>query len=87
MATPMLSLKHATFTQFMLRQQSLKLYRDILRSLRQLDNKDQAKEIRQWARQDFESCRHLQDPEAIKMHLARGKLALKELHASLQLAK
>ncbi|XP_003747571.1 LYR motif-containing protein 2 isoform X2 [Galendromus occidentalis] len=87
MATPMLSLKHATFMQFVLRQQSLKLYREILRSLKQLDNKDQAREIKQWARQDFECYRNLQDPEVIKMHQARGKLALKELRASLELAK
>lgn len=56
----------ATFTQFMLRQQSLKLYRDILRSLRQLENKEQANEIRQWARQDFECYKHLQDPVSLR---------------------
>lgn len=77
----------ATFMQFLLRQQSLKLYRDILRSLRGLENREQAKEIQAWARQDFECYRNITDTELVKMHLARGKLALKELQSSLSIVK
>ncbi|KAK7081722.1 LYR motif-containing protein 2, partial [Halocaridina rubra] len=44
--------------QFMLRAEAIKLYRNILRQLQKLPDKIQRKEIRDWARAEFEIHRH-----------------------------
>lgn len=73
--------------QFMLRQQVLKLYREALRTIREVKDESQRRELQMWARHDFESNKHVEDEDFIKMHIARGKLALKELQSSLRLSK
>ncbi|EEC14899.1 LYR motif-containing protein, putative, partial [Ixodes scapularis] len=73
--------------QFMLRQQVLKLYRDALRTIRNVPDESQREELRMWVRHDIENNKGLQDEDFIKMHIARGKLALKELQSTLQLSK
>lgn len=42
----------------MLKRQVIKLYRDILHSIKKIPDKDSQKELRQWARQDFEKNKH-----------------------------
>ena len=37
----------------MLRSQVLKLYRDILRTLREVPEKDHREDMKQWAREEF----------------------------------
>ncbi|XP_054273320.1 LYR motif-containing protein 2-like [Macrosteles quadrilineatus] len=78
---PALSLK-----QFMLRQQVLKLYRDILRSIKQIPDKESQRDLRQWARHDFETNKHHTEEITIKMMIKHGERSLKELQQSLDLS-
>lgn len=47
--------------QFMLRQQVLKLYREALRTIREVKDESQRRELQMWARHDFESNKHVED--------------------------
>ncbi|KAG8285454.1 LYR motif-containing protein 2 [Homalodisca vitripennis] len=76
-----------TLKQFMLRKQVLKLYRDTLRSIRQVPDRDSQLELRKWARQDFENNKHLEEEITIKMMIKHGERSLKELQQSLELSK
>ncbi|KAL3242077.1 hypothetical protein MRX96_047815 [Rhipicephalus microplus] len=76
-----------TLKRFMLRQEVLKLYRDTLRTIRAVDDERQRRELQIWARHDFDCNKHVTEEDAIKMHIARGKLALKELQSSVHLSK
>ncbi|XP_006814171.1 LYR motif-containing protein 2-like [Saccoglossus kowalevskii] len=80
--TAALSLK-----QFMLRQQSLQLYRDILRCLKEVENKDSRKELADWARTEFKKNKNEKDEMAIKMMHSRGRLSLREMQRTISLAK
>jgi len=71
-----------TLKQFLLRQESLKLYRQVLRVARQVGGHQRA-EIEAWARSDFEQHRHQQDPESIKYLLHNGRQMLKQLQQSM----
>ncbi|XP_030375322.1 LYR motif-containing protein 2 [Scaptodrosophila lebanonensis] len=72
--------------QFMLRQEVLKLYRDILRTIRQVPDKGSQWELRSWARHDFQNNRGQTDEVAIKMLLQHGRRSLGELQTSLELS-
>ncbi|EDV37355.1 uncharacterized protein Dana_GF11459 [Drosophila ananassae] len=72
--------------QFMLRQEVLKLYRDIFRTIRQVPDKNSQLELRAWARHDFETNRNQNDEVAIKMLLQHGRRSLTELRTSLHLS-
>lgn len=70
----------------MLRQNVLKLYRDILRTIRLVPDKSNQAELRQWARTDFRSNMHHKDELTIKMMLQHGQRSLNTLNASLGLS-
>ncbi|EDV56428.1 LYR motif-containing protein 2 [Drosophila erecta] len=72
--------------QFMLRQEVLKLYREIFRTIRQVPDKNSQLELKSWARHDFQTNRHQSDEVAIKMLLQHGRRSLTELRTSLQLS-
>ncbi|XP_050067673.1 LYR motif-containing protein 2 [Anopheles maculipalpis] len=72
--------------QFMLRQEVLKLYRSIFRTIRQVPDASSRRELREWARADFRSNRNQTDELAIKMLLQHGNRNLKELQTSLELS-
>ncbi|XP_068145682.1 LYR motif-containing protein 2 [Drosophila tropicalis] len=72
--------------QFMLRQEVLKLYRDIFRTIRQVPDKHSQMELKAWARYDFETNRQQSDEVAIKMLIQHGRRSLTELKTSLQLS-
>nr|XP_053643328.1 LYR motif-containing protein 2-like isoform X1 [Cherax quadricarinatus]XP_053643338.1 LYR motif-containing protein 2-like isoform X1 [Cherax quadricarinatus] len=72
---------------FMLRTEAIKLYRNILRQLQHLPDKSQRKEIREWARADFETHRHHEDEEVIKVLIMQGKKQLEELEKTIRRAK
>ncbi|XP_070568280.1 LYR motif-containing protein 2-like [Ptychodera flava] len=76
-----------SLTQFMLRQQSLRLYRDILRALREVQNEEHRKELKEWARSEFKQNKGEKDELTIKMMLSRGRLTLKELQSAIAMAK
>ncbi|KAH8309581.1 LYR motif-containing protein 2 [Drosophila kikkawai] len=72
--------------QFMLRQEVLKLYREIFRTIRQVPDKNSQAELRSWARHDFHTNRNQSDEVAIKMLIQHGRRSLTELRTSLQLS-
>ena len=71
--------------QFILRRQVITLYRDLNRTLRLIENTSERSELRNWIRDDFKSHMHLSDQSLIKLHLARGRKALKQLQVTLAL--
>lgn len=73
--------------QFMLRQEVLKLYREIFRTLRQISDESTRSELRDWARTDFKNNKHHSDEAAIKSMLYYGKKSLKDLQKSLAISK
>ena len=65
--------------RFMLRSEVLRLYRHILRELRGVPNPADRKRLVEWARQDFELNRHLQDDYSIKLALSNGRKSFDRL--------
>ncbi|XP_055905544.1 LYR motif-containing protein 2 [Eupeodes corollae] len=80
-AKPALSLK-----QFMLRQEVIKLYREIFRTIRQVPEKSTQTELREWARYDFRNNKNQTEEIAIKMLIQHGRRSLTELQNSLNLS-
>ncbi|CAD7012755.1 LYR motif-containing protein 2 [Ceratitis capitata] len=72
--------------QFMLRQDVLKLYREIFRTIRLVPDKSNQRELRDWARHDFRVHSGQTDELAIKMMLQYGRRSLTELQTSLDLS-
>ncbi|ETN63029.1 LYR motif-containing protein 2 [Anopheles darlingi] len=72
--------------QFMLRQEVLKLYRTIFRTIRQVPDAGTRQELREWARSDFRLNRGQTDELAIKMLMQHANRTLKELQTSLELS-
>ncbi|KPI95875.1 LYR motif-containing protein 2 [Papilio xuthus] len=73
--------------QFLLRQEVLKLYRDIFRTLRKISDESTRSELKDWARSDFRNNKHHRDETAIKSMLYYGRKSLKDLERSLALSK
>uniref|UniRef100_A0A6B2EIK5 LYR motif-containing protein 2 n=1 Tax=Phlebotomus kandelakii TaxID=1109342 RepID=A0A6B2EIK5_9DIPT len=74
-----------TLKQFMLRQEVLRLYRDIFRTIRRVP-RDGQQELQEWARRDFRTNSHHTDETTIKMLLQYGRRSLNELKNSLELS-
>ncbi|XP_054736344.1 LYR motif-containing protein 2 [Anastrepha obliqua] len=72
--------------QFMLRQEVLKLYREIFRTIRLVPDESNQRELREWARHDFRTHRGQTDELAIKMMIQYGRRSLTELQTSLDLS-
>ncbi|XP_055531584.1 LYR motif-containing protein 2 [Wyeomyia smithii] len=72
--------------QFMLRQEVLKLYRTIFRTIRLVPDASSRQELREWARSDFRANKHQTEEIAIKMLIQHGNRSLKELQTSLDLS-
>ncbi|XP_058463516.1 LYR motif-containing protein 2 [Malaya genurostris] len=75
-----------SFKQFMLRQEVLKLYRTIFRTIRQVPDASSRQELCNWARADFRANKHLTEELAIKMLIQHANRSLKELQTSLDLS-
>ncbi|KOB66085.1 LYR motif-containing protein 2 [Operophtera brumata] len=73
--------------QFLLRQEVLKLYREIFRSTKYAPNETTRRELRDWARTDFRNNMHHTDEVTIKALLHYGNKSLKDLQHSLALSK
>ncbi|KAK2550259.1 LYR motif-containing protein 2 [Acropora cervicornis] len=81
-------LPHAlTLKEFFLRRQVLTLYRQILRTLREVPNEDHKKELADWARAEFKKNKEEKDEIVIKMMLSQGRLTLQEISSAINLAK
>ena len=72
--------------QFMLRQDVLKLYRDLLRTINKVPDENSRRELKLWLREDFRSNKGLKEEIAIKMSMQVGLRSLKELQNSLELS-
>lgn len=70
----------------MLRQEVLKLYREIFRTIRQVPDANSRTELRDWARSDFRTNAHHTDELTIKMQMQHGRRSLSELRTSLHLS-
>ncbi|OWR45770.1 hypothetical protein KGM_214537 [Danaus plexippus plexippus] len=73
--------------QFLLRQEVLKLYRDIFKTLRKVPDEKTRLELRDWARVDFRNNKHHKDESVIKSMLHYGKKSLKDLQRTLALSE
>lgn len=78
---PALSLK-----QFMLRQQVLKLYKEIYRTINKVPEESSRVELKKWLSDDFRKNKELTDETTIKMSMQIGQRSLKELQNSLELS-
>ncbi|XP_074649392.1 LYR motif-containing protein 2-like [Tubulanus polymorphus] len=73
--------------QFMLRQEVLKLYREIMRTIRTVQHEEYRVELNTWARSDFKKWKNLTSEEDIKARLLQGRKQLKELTDALNLSR
>ncbi|KFM63562.1 LYR motif-containing protein 2, partial [Stegodyphus mimosarum] len=73
--------------RFILRSDSLKLYRDLLRAIKKIPGKDYQSELRCWVREDFERNKHHENEDVIKYHIARGKSFCGKLLRNINLSK
>ena len=67
----------------MLRQDVLKLYKDILKTVKKVTNDNDRAQLLQWAREDFKRNKHHKDEEVIKMMLTKGRMTLNELKSTI----
>ena len=72
--------------QFMLRQEVLKLYRDLYRSINKVPDEASRKDLKIWLREDFRKNKSQADEITIKMSIQVGRRSLKELKNSLELS-
>lgn len=70
----------------MLRQEVLKLYRDILRTIKQIPDDNSRNELKEWARHDFRMNKHKTDELTIKNLMQHGRQFLGELKNSLKMS-
>lgn len=81
------NIKKLIFPQFMLRQQVLMQYRDVLRTIKRIPNEEYRRELLEWARRDFRDNAHHTDEITIKMLLNHGNRSLRELKTTMDLSK
>lgn len=70
----------------MLRQEVLRLYRNIFRSIRRIPEESSRADLKAWARSDFRANMHQKDEMTIKMLLQNGQRNLNELRTNLELS-
>ncbi|XP_015113386.1 LYR motif-containing protein 2 [Diachasma alloeum] len=73
--------------QFLRRQEVLTLYRNILRTIRQVEDKQDKEYLKNWAKSDFKKNKNLTDEFAIKSLIVHGENSMKELKRNLNLTK
>lgn len=70
----------------MLRQQVLKLYRDLYRAINKVPDESSRKDLKSWLRDDFKKNKQMTEEIAVKMAMQVGLRSLKELRNSLELS-
>jgi len=73
--------------QFMVHQEVLKLYRDTMKTIRQIPDKQDREYMKNWARSDFRANKEIKDEFAIKSLIVHGENSLRELRKNLNLTK
>lgn len=72
--------------QFMLRQEVLKLYRDLYRTINKVPDAASRQDLKLWLREDFRKNKNQSEEIQIKMSIQIGLRSLKELRTSLELS-
>lgn len=72
--------------QFMLRQEVLKLYRDLYRTINKVPDVASRQDLKLWLRDDFRKNKNQSEEIQIKMSIQVGMRSLKELRTSLELS-
>ncbi|XP_071506813.1 LYR motif-containing protein 2-like [Diadema antillarum] len=73
--------------QFMLRQQVLSLYREVMRALRAMPDDAQRSDVKAWAREEFKRNKNHTDEMVIKMLLTQGRQSLRELQKTVNMTR
>lgn len=73
--------------QFLQRQKVLGIYRNMLRTIRQVPDEADRKYLRDWARDEFKRNKNATEQDAIRMMITQASNHLEELQKSLALAR
>lgn len=72
---------------FVLKGESKRLFRRFMRLTKRVEDKNQAKDLRIWIRDDFRMNKDLEDENDIKSQHIRARKALEELEISIELSR
>jgi len=72
--------------QFLLRQEVLKLYKELYRTINRVPDEASRKDLKVWLREDFNKNKIHTDEIIIKMCMQNGYRSMKELKNSLELS-
>jgi bacillopeptidase F (M6 metalloprotease family) len=78
--------KALNLKQFLLRQEVLKLYRDLHRLIKKVPDESSKRELKQWLRDDFKKNKHQTEELQIKMSIQIGMRQYRELENTLELS-
>lgn len=70
----------------MLRQEVLKLYRELFRTIKHVPDTSSRNDLKEWVRSDFRTNMNHTDELTIKMLLQHGQRSLNELKTNLELS-
>ncbi|CAN9507609.1 unnamed protein product [Ophioblennius macclurei] len=76
-----------SFKQFLQRQRVLGIYRNMLRTIRQVPEEADRKYLRDWVRDEFKRNKTATNQDAIRMMITQANNHLEELQKSLALAR
>ncbi|XP_028858217.1 LYR motif-containing protein 2 [Denticeps clupeoides] len=76
-----------TLKQFLQRQKVIGLYRNMLRTIRDVPDDADRQYLRDWARGEFKRNKNATSQDAIRMMITQANMHLEELKKSLALAK
>ncbi|XP_062323359.1 LYR motif-containing protein 2 [Osmerus eperlanus] len=81
-------LPHAALTlkQFLQRQKVLGLYRNMMKTIRQVPDEEDRKYLKDWARDEFKRNKNATNQDAIRMMITQANNHLEDLQKSLALA-
>ncbi|CAB1340438.1 unnamed protein product, partial [Coregonus sp. 'balchen'] len=86
MASSRLPAAALTLKQFLQRQKVLSLYRNMMRTIRQVPDEGDRKYLRDWARDEFKRNKNTTNQDAIRMMITQANMHHDELQSSLALA-
>ncbi|KAM9354030.1 LYR motif-containing protein 2 [Pholidichthys leucotaenia] len=73
--------------QFLQRQKVLSIYRNMLRTIRQVPDEQDRKYLRDWARAEFQKNKNSTDQDTIRMMITQANNHLGELQKALSLSR
>ncbi|XP_043268950.1 LYR motif-containing protein 2 [Venturia canescens] len=73
--------------EFMVHQEVLKLYRNIMKTVRKIPDKHDRDYMRDWVKSDFRANKDVKDEFAIKSLIVHGENSLRELQRNLDRTK